>query len=171
MGFILGTGCLIDLSIGMPSPSITIFFVAIYIIWFGSIVWSYYKLETEDSQRIADHMRKDEKMSRNNDPVRDHINIVASDGSMVLVGSQAGDLIITIAGKDHELKEDMAKISAAVEASGNKDAADSWNDFLEEAAGKKRKSKLKAFWDRTVSLAPDIATLTAAVAKIASLTL
>jgi hypothetical protein len=68
---------------------------------------------------------------------------------------------------DHELKDALAKISAAIEASGNKDAAESWTDFLEEAAGKKSKSKLKAFWDRTVSLAPDIATLTAAAAKVA----
>jgi hypothetical protein len=70
---------------------------------------------------------------------------------------------------DTELKDALAKISAAIEASGNKDATESWKDFLEEAAGKKSKSKLKAFWDRTISLAPDIATLTTAVAKVASL--
>jgi hypothetical protein len=44
------------------------------------------------------------------------------------------DLIMNIVGDNQELKDAVAKISAAIEASGNKDAADSWTDFLEEAA-------------------------------------
>ena len=107
-------------------------------------------------------MKKKEQM-------RDHINIVAASGSMVVVGSQTRDLIMNVAKDDPELMDAITEISAVLEASGDKDAAESWKDFLEEAAGKKSKSKLKAFWDRTVSLAPDIATLTTAVAKIASL--
>jgi hypothetical protein len=132
--------------------------------------WSLRQIEQDANQRISYQLRENDEMADNNDHnMRDRINIVAASGSMVLVGSQARDLIMNIAGDDHELKDAMANISAAIEKSGSKDAADSWKDFLEEAAGKRSKSKLKAFWDRTVSLAPDIATLTTAVAKVATL--
>jgi hypothetical protein len=68
-----------------------------------------------------------------------------------------------------QLADNVAAVTALLERSNNRDAWDSWMDFLEEAGKGKRRSKLSAYWDRVVKLVPDVAELVESVAKITAI--
>jgi membrane protein YqaA with SNARE-associated domain len=67
------------------------------------------------------------------------------------------------------LADNIATVTALLEQSKNKDAWESWMDFLDEAGKQKRPSRLSAYWDRIVKLASQVAGLAESVAKITAI--
>jgi hypothetical protein len=73
-------------------------------------------------------------------------------------------------GSDKEVSEALKQVAEFIESQGNTEASDAYSGFLEELEKPKpRKPMLKILWDGAVTALPSIATLAAAVAKIATL--
>ncbi|SEE59887.1 hypothetical protein SAMN05519104_6677 [Rhizobiales bacterium GAS188] len=97
------------------------------------------------------------------------ISVVAGQGSIVMIGSQARDLIANLTAQDPNLKDAITKISGVIELSRNKEAAETWKNFIAEASGERNKSKLTAFWNYMVALVPDISKMVESVATLSKL--
>lgn len=97
-------------------------------------------------------------------------NVVATGGSTVVIDSKHVQIINDIRNKNPDIAEALTTISGMVEhlkSAGASEALDNLSQAVQEP--NPSKSKIRAFWNDLVSIAPQVASLGEAAAKITKL--